>query len=188
MAKDRITCHILDTAQGRPATGVRVRLELVTPSPSSFSSSAGASAITNGASTAATAAPLEAAPHSHHHGHATQVFESQTNEDGRVTVWLPYSASNASGDVPVYTLDDVLDKAEAEAAASVAGSGNSDDSAALPPPPPTTWTLRFDTDGYYGAGKAFFPEVAVTFRVAAGQHYHVPLLLNPFSYTTYRGS
>lgn len=176
MAKDRITCHILDTAQGKPATGVRVRLELVTPSPSSFT--AISTAATNGAS--ASAAPLEAPPHSHHHGQATQVFESQTNEDGRVAVWLPYSASNASGDVPVYTLDDVLGKAEAEAAASVAG----EDTVI----PPTTWTLRFDTDGYYGAGKAFFPEVAVTFRVAAGQHYHVPLLLNPFSYTTYRGS
>lgn len=182
MAKDRITCHILDTAQGRPATGVRVRLELVTPSPSSFS--AGTAPTTNG--TSSSAAPLlETPPHSHHHGQATQVFESQTNEDGRVAVWLPYSASNASGDVPVYTLDDVLGKAEAEAAASVASASEGD---AAVTPPPTTWTLRFDTDGYYGAGQAFFPEVAVTFRVAAGQHYHVPLLLNPFSYTTYRGS
>ena len=179
MAKDRITCHILDTAQGRPAAGVRVRLELVTPSPSSFSAASAAAATTNG--TSASATPLLEAPSHHHHGQATQVFESQTNEDGRVAVWLPYSASNASGDVPVYTLDDVLGKAEAEAAASV---GEGEDAV----PPPTTWTLRFDTDGYYGAGQAFFPEVAVTFRVAAGQHYHVPLLLNPFSYTTYRGS
>ncbi|CAK7239726.1 MAG: hypothetical protein STHCBS139747_001161 [Sporothrix thermara] len=178
MAKDRITCHILDTAQGRPAAGVRVRLELVAPVSAVVSSTT----TTNNNNTASSAtttggtlsSPLEAPPHSYHHNHGpTQVFESQTNEDGRVAVWLPYSASNASGDVPVYTLDDVLGKAEAEAAA--AGGG------------PTTWTLRFDTDGYY-EGKAFFPEVAVTFRVAAGQHYHVPLLLNPFSYTTYRGS
>lgn len=177
MSKDRITCHILDTSKGRPATGVRVRLELVTPAPSSFSSPfSPAAATTNGASTSASAAP---AGHGHAQGQATQVFESQTNDDGRVAVWLPYSASNASGDVPVYTLDDVLGKAEAEAAATVEGDAT---------PPPTTWTLRFDTDGYYGAGTAFFPEVAVTFRVAAGQHYHVPLLLNPFSYSTYRGS
>ncbi|CAK7199662.1 hypothetical protein SEUCBS139899_002345 [Sporothrix eucalyptigena] len=169
MAKDRITCHILDTAQGRPAAGVRVRLELVNPRPQT----AAVAAATNGTSGTLTS-PLETPPHSHHHTHGpTKVFESQTNEDGRVAVWLPYSASNASGDVPVYTLDDVLGKAEAEAASSGGG--------------PTTWTLRFDTDGYYD-GKAFFPEVAVTFRVAAGQHYHVPLLLNPFSYTTYRGS
>ena len=51
------------------------------------------------------------------------------------------------------------------------------------------WTLRFDTEGYYGdAAKTFFPEVAVTFRVESGQRYHVPLLLSPFGYTTYRGS
>ncbi|MEU0898689.1 hydroxyisourate hydrolase [Streptomyces massasporeus] len=35
---------------------------------------------------------------------------------------------------------------------------------------------------------AFFPEVAITFAVEAGEHYHVPLLLNPFGYSVYRGS
>ena len=35
---------------------------------------------------------------------------------------------------------------------------------------------------------AFFPEVAITFAVKAGEHYHVPLLLNPFGYSVYRGS
>ncbi|MEU0672738.1 hydroxyisourate hydrolase [Streptomyces sp. NPDC006172] len=35
---------------------------------------------------------------------------------------------------------------------------------------------------------AFFPEVAVTFAVVPGEHYHVPLLLNPFGYSVYRGS
>ena len=34
----------------------------------------------------------------------------------------------------------------------------------------------------------FFPEVVVTFAVQAGEHYHVPLLLNPFGYSVYRGS
>jgi 5-hydroxyisourate hydrolase len=34
----------------------------------------------------------------------------------------------------------------------------------------------------------FFPEVAITFAVAPGEHYHVPLLLNPFGYSVYRGS
>ncbi|SHH07539.1 hydroxyisourate hydrolase [Streptoalloteichus hindustanus] len=48
--------------------------------------------------------------------------------------------------------------------------------------------LVFDTGGYLGAD-AFFPEVVVTFRVTdpAGRH-HVPLLLSPFAYSTYRGS
>ncbi|UNO39342.1 2-oxo-4-hydroxy-4-carboxy-5-ureidoimidazoline decarboxylase [Streptomyces sp. MST-110588] len=35
---------------------------------------------------------------------------------------------------------------------------------------------------------AFFPEVAVTFAVNPGEHHHVPLLLNPFGYSVYRGS
>ena len=39
-----------------------------------------------------------------------------------------------------------------------------------------------------GAGGVFFPEVAVTFAVRPGEHYHVPLLLNPFGYSVYRGS
>ncbi|MGK4584263.1 hydroxyisourate hydrolase [Kitasatospora sp. HPMI-4] len=58
--------------------------------------------------------------------------------------------------------------------------------------------LRFDTAAYYAAGAdrtpgpdgtPFFPEVSVVFTVApAQQHYHVPLLLNPFGYSVYRGS
>jgi 5-hydroxyisourate hydrolase len=55
----------------------------------------------------------------------------------------------------------------------------------------TGWTpatgvhrLVFDT-----GDNAFFPEVAVTFRITdADAHHHVPLLLSPFAYTTYRGS
>ena len=35
---------------------------------------------------------------------------------------------------------------------------------------------------------AFFPEVTVTFAVVPGEHYHVPLLLNRYGYTVYRGS
>ncbi|MCM2576654.1 hydroxyisourate hydrolase [Streptomyces meridianus] len=34
----------------------------------------------------------------------------------------------------------------------------------------------------------FFPEVAITFAVDPGEHYHVPLLLSPFGYSVYRGS
>ncbi|MFS4093008.1 hydroxyisourate hydrolase [Streptomyces sp. AF1A] len=39
-----------------------------------------------------------------------------------------------------------------------------------------------------GAQPVFFPEVAITFAVVPGEHYHVPLLLNPFGYSVYRGS
>ncbi|MEU0193554.1 hydroxyisourate hydrolase [Streptomyces afghaniensis] len=38
------------------------------------------------------------------------------------------------------------------------------------------------------SGAVFFPEVAITFAVTPGEHYHVPLLLNPFGYSVYRGS
>jgi 5-hydroxyisourate hydrolase len=51
--------------------------------------------------------------------------------------------------------------------------------------------LVFDTGAYFAASgrPAFYPRVIVTFRVAeAGQHHHVPLLLSPFAYSTYRGS
>ncbi len=39
-----------------------------------------------------------------------------------------------------------------------------------------------------GGTGAFFPEVAITFAVVPGEHYHVPLLINPFGYSVYRGS
>ena len=53
-----------------------------------------------------------------------------------------------------------------------------------------TYRLRFDTAAYARATgtAAFFPEVAVTFVVEGDAHHHVPLLLSPFGYTTYRGS
>lgn len=52
---------------------------------------------------------------------------------------------------------------------------------------PGDYVVRFDTGGYLGPD-AFYPEVAVAFRVAADEHFHVPLVLNPFGYSTYRGS
>jgi 5-hydroxyisourate hydrolase len=54
-----------------------------------------------------------------------------------------------------------------------------------------TYRLTFDTGGYLDAADtaAFYPQAIVTFRVAdPAQHYHVPLLLSPFGYSTYRGS
>jgi hydroxyisourate hydrolase len=51
---------------------------------------------------------------------------------------------------------------------------------------PGHYRLRFNT-GEQGSG--FFPEVAVTCNLDGTQeHYHIPLLLSPFGYTTYRGS
>ena len=47
---------------------------------------------------------------------------------------------------------------------------------------PGTYRLRFAVDG------PFYPEVVVCFRVEADEHHHVPLLLSPYGYSTYRGS
>ena len=55
-------------------------------------------------------------------------------------------------------------------------------------PAPGRFRLRFDTAGYLGAD-AFFPEVALQFAVERPEeHLHVPLLLSPYGYSTYRGS
>ena len=56
---------------------------------------------------------------------------------------------------------------------------------------PGTYRLRFETGAYFArdSREAFYPVVQVTFRVTdVAGHYHVPLLLNPFGYSTYRGS
>lgn len=53
------------------------------------------------------------------------------------------------------------------------------------------YRLTFDTGTYYRTSNVdgFFPEVAILFEVRdPKQHYHVPLLLSPFGYSTYRGS
>jgi 5-hydroxyisourate hydrolase len=49
------------------------------------------------------------------------------------------------------------------------------------------YRLVFDTGAYLG-GAGFYPEVAVVFQVTEVGDYHVPLLLSPFGYCTYRGS
>lgn len=56
---------------------------------------------------------------------------------------------------------------------------------------PGTYCVVFSTGDYFGARgqDCFHPVVEIRFTVAAGQsHYHIPLLLSPFAYTTYRGS
>lgn len=144
--KAPITCHILDTSLGQPARNVRVQLQ---QHPSSSSSASGS-------------------PSTSHPSSNPVIFESQTDDDGRIKTWLPYSSPQASGEIPVYTLEDVLGDIK----------GNS------------RWALRFDTEAYFqeGGRDTFFPEVCVVFEVKEGQHYHVPLLLSAFGYSTYRGS
>ena len=56
---------------------------------------------------------------------------------------------------------------------------------------PGIYRLIFETAAYFEAQslRSFYPHVAVVFLVHdSQQHYHVPLLLSPFGYSTYRGS
>lgn len=56
---------------------------------------------------------------------------------------------------------------------------------------PGIYRLHFDTAGYFAAHqvKAFYPEVVIAFEVTdPAAHCHVPLLLSPYAYSTYRGS
>lgn len=87
-------------------------------------------------------------------------FTATTNSDGRVTQWTSKTGQ---------TVEEILET-----------YGNKSDA--------TIWALRFDTGSYYGEGKTFWPQVELRFFVKGGEHYHVPLLLGPYSYTTYRGS
>jgi 5-hydroxyisourate hydrolase len=56
---------------------------------------------------------------------------------------------------------------------------------------PGTYRVTFDTGAYFAAAgvRGFYPEVAITFTLDdPGTHYHVPLLLSPYAFSTYRGS
>ncbi|MEW9527927.1 hydroxyisourate hydrolase [Microbispora sp. NPDC049125] len=113
-----LSTHVLDTAAGRPAAGLSVRLSRRAP-----------------------------------HGFVP-VAEGRTDGDGRIREWSPLGREWIAADDPR----------------------------------PGTYRLVFDTGGYLGE-EAFFPEVSVVFTIREdGGHYHVPLLLSPFSYSTYRGS
>jgi len=92
---------------------------------------------------------------------AVQVFHATTNSDGRISNW---TAQGPASDVA-----EVLEGLKANST-------------------PSTWKLTFATGKYYGEDKTFWPQVDLTFYVKRDEHYHVPLLLGPYSYTTYRGS
>jgi 5-hydroxyisourate hydrolase len=54
-----------------------------------------------------------------------------------------------------------------------------------------TYRLVFDTEPYFSGlnQEYFYPQVTVVFRIDdEAQHYHVPLLISPYGYSTYRGS
>lgn len=54
-----------------------------------------------------------------------------------------------------------------------------------------TWRLTFGVGKYFASGsvESFYPEASIVFLIRdPEQHYHVPLLLSPYGYSTYRGS
>lgn len=54
-----------------------------------------------------------------------------------------------------------------------------------------TYQMHFDTGGYFrdNQNEGFYPEATITFTIKnTTEHYHIPLLLSPYGYTTYRGS
>ena len=85
-----------------------------------------------------------------------------------------------------------------EGAWSPVGRGETDADGRLRPLVPAgaalekaTYRISFDTGAYFASLgiEGFYPEASIVFEVRApGEHYHVPLLLNPFGYSTYRGS
>jgi 5-hydroxyisourate hydrolase len=110
-----VSTHVLDTARGRPATGISVSLEV----------RAG--------------------------DNWTCIASAATDENGRAGNLIPSAVPFQRG----------------------------------------TYRLRFDAAAYFRAQgiETLYSEVSVTFEVRnPGEHYHVPLLLSPWGYTTYRGS
>ncbi len=108
---------------------------------------------------------------------------------GITTHVLDTSRGRPAAGVPI-----TLERRAADGVWSLIGEGRTDDDGRLrtlmgdAPFTPGLYRLTFDTDTYLGGG-AFFPNVTIVFEVKdAAQHYHVPLLLSPFGYSTYRGS
>jgi len=52
------------------------------------------------------------------------------------------------------------------------------------------YKMRFETKAYFDKEgiATFYPFVEIVFTITTQEHYHIPLLLNPFGYSTYRGS
>jgi 5-hydroxyisourate hydrolase len=106
---------------------------------------------------------------------------------------LDLARGKPAADVPV-----TLEKGTGVGEWHVVGRGRTDADGRLRtlmaegvPLDPGLYRLVFDTRGYLETytGRAFFPTVNVVFEIASGEsNYHIPLLLSPFGYSTYRGS
>ena len=87
---------------------------------------------------------------------------------------------------------------ELESGGAIVGSGVTDADGRVPNLVPKSaaleegdYRLTFFVGDYFagGARQSFYSQIVVNFRITANsEHYHVPLLLSPFGYSTYRGS
>ena len=52
------------------------------------------------------------------------------------------------------------------------------------------YKIRFETKEYFDRNsiRTFYPYIEIVFEIQSNEHYHIPLLLSPFGYSTYRGS
>jgi 5-hydroxyisourate hydrolase len=92
----------------------------------------------------------------------------------------------------------VLERSESDGIWQIIGQGETDADGRLRTlmpeagsAPPGTYRLTFDVRAYFDTHgvQSFYPTIAVTFDIPDGEaHHHVPLLVSPFGYTTYRGS
>lgn len=126
-----ITCHVLNTLSGTPASGLKATLTLLSSSNSSNSQS-------------------------------DVSFTAATNEDGRVKEWKPSAGKSLVELMEGYSPGERI-----------------------------AWSIKFDIGSWYEEKgvESFWPEVEVKFYVKKGErHYHVPVLVGPWTYTTYRGS
>ena len=55
---------------------------------------------------------------------------------------------------------------------------------------PGIYKIRFETKDYFDKEHlpSFYPFIEIIFEIKDAEHYHIPLLLSPFGYSTYRGS
>jgi 5-hydroxyisourate hydrolase len=100
---------------------------------------------------------------------------------------------DAARGVPAQNVAVILTRIREERADEIAaGETDADGRLALGPDrlEPGTYQLAFATGAYFAAHgtETFYPLASITFTVADDAHYHVPLLLSPFAYSTYRGS
>ncbi|MBB2977116.1 5-hydroxyisourate hydrolase [Microbacterium endophyticum] len=107
-----------------------------------------------------------------------------------MTTHLTTHILDASTGVPATGVGVVL----ADVTGGVVAEGNTDSDGRLALGPEILargdYALTFATGAYFSSQgvETFYPSATVTFTVTDERHYHVPLLLSPFAYSTYRGS